>query len=720
MSHKNGVNKSPFLPLRISIKATHISRWPLLISILLLVLIAPKQSVANPNISKGILELHNKELCLHKGIILRGEAALYWKKHLTYNELSNKEKPDAYVNLPSDWNSVEVNGVPIKGIGYATIAIKVHLTDSAQHIPLAIKLPTIQTAYRLYVDSTLITSVGKAGTTEQETVPQYTPQVVYLGVQPKEFTLIFHISNFVDHRGGLWEPLFLGSYTSMQKRRELTLSYDIFFASILFILAAYHILSLLMLKRTGNKSTILRFAIFAFTIALRTLERGDKAITLFWPDVPFSILMWIDYVTLFAAVAAYHNYIHHAYRRWSSEIVNKIVLTVSLLFLLFSWVTPLRIHSHSVVYYQLFIMVIFIYHFYLSFTSMKGDRLRGGWLLFNTLVFLGAVLHDILADHSLANTLHMTPIGVVVVATTQAFLILEEHAGLYVKNIEYNNSLKSINRVLAKFIPVQFFKEINKSAIEIELGDNSRKNMAVLFCDIRNFTTISENMSAEQNYSFVNEYIALISPHITENGGYIDKFLGDGVLALFIDSPHGAVKAAQSIANSVRSSKLAETYKTGFPLRVGIGLHYGEVILGIVGTENRMEDTVIGNVVNTAFKMDEQCKEFGITTIISEDLLQVTDVNPMWLRNLGNIAVKGKSHRIKVYELFDSYDFAKRKELTDTVRTVYEAAVSQYEKGDFQSALLQFQEVLLQVPSDTVSSFFLGKCREKIELRLTK
>lgn len=655
-----------------------------------------------------------------KGVVIAGDVSFYWKKHLSLVDLRDTTiKPDAYLSLPSDWNDLVINQRKIKGIGYATIAVDIILPPKLNNRELALKIPTIQTAYRLYCDSTLITQVGVADTSAKGTVPQYKPQVVSLGKQQGNFTLIFHISNFSDHRGGPWEPILIGSFEGVQQKRELTLSYDVFFASILFILAAYHIMSMLMLNRSGNRALFLRFAIFGATIALRTLERGEKAIILFWKEIPFSVIMRIDYFTFFIGVAAYHNYIHHAYKKWSSEPMNTIIISVSALFLLFSLVTPLSVHSQSIVYYQLFILFIFVYHFYLAFTTMKDNRLRGGWLLFNTMVFVGAVSHDILADHSLADTIHLTPIGVVIVATTQAFLILEEHAGLYIKNVEYNQSLKNINRVLSKFVPIQFFKEIQKSALEVKLGDNSRRNMAVLFCDIRNFTTISERMSAEQNYSFVNEYIALISPHITENGGYIDKFLGDGIMALFMDSPQGAVNAAQAIATTVRSSNLAEKYKTGFPLRVGIGIHYGEVILGIVGTEARLEDTVIGNVVNTAFKMDEQCKEFGITTMISEELLSVTDVNPLWLRNLGNIAVKGKHDRLKVYELFDSYDFAKRPELQDSIRPVYERAVSHYERGEFKDALTLFQEVLIMVPTDTVTSFFLGKCREKIELGIS-
>lgn len=671
-------------------------------------------------VHKGVLDLTPFEDEFSKGLIIAGDAAFFWQQHLTLSEIQEKNiAPDAYLHIPSDWNEVVINQRKINGIGYATVAVEVILPKELHHREIALKIPTIQTAYRLYLDSTLITQVGVADTTAKGSVPQYKPQVISLGKRDKNFTLLFHISNFSDHRGGPWEPILIGSFDTALQKREFTLSYDIFFASILFILAVYHIMSLFMLNRSGNRGLFLRFALFAAIISLRTLERGEKAIILFWEDIPFSVLMFIDYFTFFAGVSAYHNYLHHTYRKWSSEPINTIIISVSALFLLFSLVTPLSVHSQSIVYYQLFILFIFIYHFYISFVAMKENRLRGGWLLFNTIVFVGAVTHDILADHSLANTLHFTPIGVVVIATTQAFLILEEHAGLYVKNVEYNQSLKNINRVLSKFVPMQFFTEIKKSALEIKLGDNSRRHMAVLFCDIRNFTTISERMSAEQNYSFVNEYIALVSPHITENGGYIDKFLGDGIMALFMDSPQGAVNAAQAIAQTVRSSKLAEKYHTGFPLRVGIGIHYGEVILGIVGTESRLEDTVIGNVVNTTFKMDEQCKEFGITTMISEELLSVTDVNPLWLRNLGNIAVKGKRDRLKVYELFDSYDFAKRPELQDEVRPTYEKAVTHYEQCEFREALTLFQEVLILVPSDTVTSFFLGKCREKIERGIT-
>ena len=154
-----------------------------------------------------------------------------------------------------------------------------------------------------------------------------------------------------------------------------------------------------------------------------------------------------------------------------------------------------------------------------------------------------------------------------------------------------------LERVYAKsmqrFVPEQFLKNLNKENIlQVKKGDAKSLDMAVLFTDIRGFTSLSETVGTSETFAFLNRYLEIMEPIIESNGGFIDKFIGDAIMALFIE-PEKAVEAAIAMMEATKEQILPD----GTRLKTGIGIHFGELILGTVGSENRLETTVIGDTV---------------------------------------------------------------------------------------------------------------------------
>src|SRR4030042_2883471 len=159
-------------------------------------------------------------------------------------------------------------------------------------------------------------------------------------------------------------------------------------------------------------------------------------------------------------------------------------------------------------------------------------------------------------------------------------------------------SRSKLKRAYDRFVPQQFFKLLGIEDItKVKWGDQVERTMTILFSDIRNFTSLSESMSPQQNFDFINSYLSQMEPVISQNGGMIDKYVGDAIMVLF---PNGADDA---LNGSIAMLRMLESYnqersKAGYSsIRIGIGLNTGLLMLGTVGGKNRMQGTVISDAV---------------------------------------------------------------------------------------------------------------------------
>ncbi|MBI3396039.1 MAG: hypothetical protein HY042_09400, partial [Spirochaetia bacterium] len=173
-----------------------------------------------------------------------------------------------------------------------------------------------------------------------------------------------------------------------------------------------------------------------------------------------------------------------------------------------------------------------------------------------------------------------------------------------------------------RFVPVQFIRFLGLESVEtVHLGAGVRRDVTVLFSDMRDFTALSESMSADENFRFINAYLKRVAPVIDRHGGFIDKFIGDAVMAIFPESPDDALRASLEMMKELSAYNEQRTEKGLTAIRIGIGIHSGPVVLGTVGTEGRMDTTIIGDTVNTASRIEGQTKVLGAPILLSEATL---------------------------------------------------------------------------------------------------
>lgn len=265
-----------------------------------------------------------------------------------------------------------------------------------------------------------------------------------------------------------------------------------------------------------------------------------------------------------------------------------------------------------------------------------------------------------------------------------------------------------------RFVPNEFLSFLGYQSIgDVKLGDAVQQEMSILFSDIRSFTTISENMTPEDNFKFINAYLSCMEPAIIENHGFIDKYIGDEIMALFSGAADNAVKAGITMLQLLAQYNQLRTKSGHMPIKIGIGINTGSLMLGIVGGQSRMDSTVISDAVNLASRLENLTKKYETSLLISHHTLACLQ-NPTHynIRLIERLKVKGKSQPVAVFEVFDGDPVNIRQAKLDT-KMIFEEGLFFYYRQSFQEAGYIFQDILKINPWDKVTQIYLERCQMK-------
>lgn len=263
------------------------------------------------------------------------------------------------------------------------------------------------------------------------------------------------------------------------------------------------------------------------------------------------------------------------------------------------------------------------------------------------------------------------------------------------------NDLISTNKAFSRFVPHQILKQISPNGIKgISLGDCIEKEMTILFCDIRGFTRLSESMPPRENFKFINRYLRIMVPVINKYGGSIDKYMGDGIMALFPGSADDALNAAVGMMQSLNEYNNKLKAKNLPNLEIGLGLHSGRMMLGTVGTNSRMDVTVISDTVNAAARIESLTKTFNTSILISEELrIRLENFDKNNLRFIATCYVQGKSKQMTIYEVFSQDPISLRKEKLENQLKMIDAW-DLYKQGDVDQSVAVYQQLMEKSPMD--------------------
>lgn len=288
-----------------------------------------------------------------------------------------------------------------------------------------------------------------------------------------------------------------------------------------------------------------------------------------------------------------------------------------------------------------------------------------------------------------------------------------------------SQTIRQMNEEFAQkfrlFVPEQYLDRIAPQGFEsIQLGNFREEKLTILFCDIRGFTTIAESQQASETYRWLNVFFEQMGACVSSNSGFIDKYLGDAIMAVFDrhnfhaqDSLNAAIMMQQRLSDF---NENRHKFKLKKPLKVGIGIDTGIGMIGTLGSEFRMDSTVIGDVVNTASRLEGLTKAYGCPILVSQATIsQVKSNSDLFdFRLIDQVTPRGKQEAINLYELLGNKASTI---FPDKIKTqsLFNNGIKAWKSKNLTQAFSYFKQVIDQDKTDRVAQLYVERCQDQIK-----
>ena len=662
-----------------------------------------------PTAKLGQIDLRAWDFEKQGRIQLYGEWEFYYNHLFTPEEfkVASVENLD-YMKVPALWNSKKVEGKELSNLAFATYQLKVFVHEKPQ--PYGLRIGDMYSAYTLWVNGVKVATNGIPGKSQLDEKAEWYPVVSYVNLKEGENEFVLQISNFAHRKGGTWADFELGLAEDISDYKQWLIAFDFFLVGSLLIMAIYHF-GLYFLRRVDTTSLLL--GLFCICSTIRIGVTGER---LFVPNLPFrgfETQVKLEYISFFLSIGVFYQFLATLFETPRRKILEYFIWSIVTAGVILVITTRATIYSYTAIPFQIFIILLSINIFRMMFIAIKNKvegakaALIGILILFAT--FIGEIFYqNELIIFSSVSPILIFPFGVFLFLFFQSYLLSQRFSQAFFSVERLSNNLLKTNEVISKFVPTEFLRQLQKeSVMDISLGDQVQKKMTVLFSDIREFTNLSETMSPKDNFNFINAYLKRMNPHIISNNGFIDKYIGDAIMALF------PVTAEDAVQSAIQMCKEVDIYNnhranTGYkPIKVGFGIHTGNLMLGIIGADNRMDGTVISDSVNLAARLEGLTKEYKTPIIVSESVMQELTKN-YHSRLLDIVQVKGKQQKVVVYQIYDGLS---EKEITaiDSIKIDFEEGVKLFHSGKYSLAKDCFNKVNSILPQDTPTLIYLKR-----------
>ncbi|APH43324.1 7TM diverse intracellular signaling [Leptospira interrogans serovar Copenhageni/Icterohaemorrhagiae] len=518
------------------------------------------------------------------------------------------------------------------------------------------------------------------------------------------------------------------SLTTEQKLSgEISTLINLCLNTIYVIFGFYHLL--IYVKRREDLYN-LYFGIFSVFMALYSLSRSNIAFEVIY-DTTWITRIEYSSVSLLAPLFLLFMQ-DYFYGRAKFSKVLFAILILNVVIALTTLLEPFRYTMTSLRLWQISILPTLVYLLYFMSKAVylrKKDAILLATSMF-TVVFIA--VYDVIDSIFFQSGIRFTQFAYFLFVVALTTILANRFISLYRQSEDLNIELSQqklelarLKNAIFRFVPVQFLNVLGKnSAVEVNLGDSVLKEMSVLFTDIRSFTTISEQMTPEENFRFINDYLASMEPVVQRHEGFVDKFIGDGILALFsgdgeITRSH-QTSADKAILAAIEMKKKVQTINAQAKdshfrgLKIGIGINTGNLMLGTVGSRSRLDTTVIGDTVNVASRLESLTNLYRADILITKSTLSaMTIADNLAIREIDSVVVKGKTDPIIIYEIYEADEPLIRK-LKDATLSLITRGIILYKVADFQEALINFEQALKIFPEDIVPILYRKRCQEYI------
>jgi len=647
----------------------------------------------------GILDLSEWDFDQDGTIKLDGEWEYYEGQLLTPDSFRIKPGPEKTAfreALPGRLNFNEVVGKKLSGKGNATfrLTIKFKDTDKIYGLePVHFSLP-----HQLWADGKLLYPSVGMGENPKTILSQFLPLTTTFHAKDQTAQIILQTASPFFVRVGLARSIEIGTESQITQKSNNKLVFDLFLYGSLLTLALYHFY--LFGLRRKEVSTLYLGGLCLLTAFLYMMPT-ERFLVVLWPNSDWQTAGKLEYICAYLGLAVFVMYIASIYPQEFSQKMIWAAQGLGGLFTLLTLTTDMASQPYTMIVGG---VTVFVFSLYLVFFLIRAGLKKRDEAIYSlaALIFLlGIIINDILYNQEVISTGRFVPYGGFIFILAQSFIL----------GLRFQKSFVRID-AYERFVPKEFLKNLGKEAIDnVKLGDNVEKEMTVLFSDIRNFTTLSEQMTPKETFKFINSYLSVMGPVIRNHHGFIDKFIGDAIMALFDTSADDAVRGGIGILQRLVEYNQGRKQAGYDPVVIGIGINTGTLRIGTVGERDRMEATVISDAVNLASRIEGMTKMYGIPLLISDATYHaLEDPTKYHIRKIDRVKVKGKTKPVTLWEVFD-LDPPELLDYKLKIAAIFEEAISLYHSRQFEEAHELFLDCLTRNPRDKTAEFYVERCK---------
>ncbi len=649
------------------------------------------------NSINGIIDLSGYESKSITRIKLNGEWKFFENRFILSDQDSLAKDSFIFVRVPLSWNKFE-NAKGLKnGLGYGSYSLKI-IRKKGEKQTLLFK--EIGSSYKVWLNGELQAEIGTVGKNRSVSVPSFESFNLDLP-DIEEVDLVIEVANFHQSLGGLKMHVTLidSKNVAMHQQEEFLLKS--FCLGIIFIMGLYH-LGLFFLNKQELAS--FNFGLFCFVIFIFVVSRS-RIIYNFNPEFDWVLGNRIEYISIYLSLPLFYTFFQLSFPKQFNKYFNLLAIIISSSLITIVIFTDVVFFTSTLSYFH-FVLLMYVVIVLVGLIRATISKRRGSLLLLSGFnIFMLALINDILHVQNIIDTGNYISLGVFGFIIFQAFFLAYRSANYNKKVALLSINLKDLNQSLERFVPAGFMTLLKKKDItEVNLGDFAEKEMTIMFSDIRGFTSISEKLSSEDSFSFVNDYLRTMAPIIRNHNGFIDKYLGDGIMALFPTNPNDALACAKKMRDALNLFN-EQSRMSGKPvIDIGIGLHTGLCIIGTVGEQRRIDTTVISDAVNLTARIESLTKHYKTPIILSGETVQRLSHDEISnLRFIGSVVVRGKTLQTDLYTPYINND------VDQSLKELFNQAVVCYCNKDFELANSLFMQLSKTDLDDSLLKLYLEK-----------
>ncbi|OJJ21078.1 hypothetical protein BKI52_10935 [marine bacterium AO1-C] len=405
--------------------------------------------VQTPFATKGLLNLQSWDFEKNGSVVLNGHWEFYWQNHLDPKDFVFPENlPEKrMVQVPGNWTNSNKANDTISSLGYGTYRLKITLPKIVPD-KLGLKLPSLRTSGRVFINGRQVVQLGKPGTTKLATTPQYLPQIIEISPDWSELELIVQVSNFHYRKGGILRPISLGGWQHVTQNRLRKMLMTMFLIGIMLFAGLYY-LGLFGLRRRSKE--VLYFALFCLLVSIRDMSIGER-IVLEIVQLPWALILKMEYLGFYASIGLFALFCKEIFPNEFSSILVKIYVWIAGISSLMVIASPPLWFSYLLEVVQLISILGGLYATYAIIRANVHKRDGAQIFLVGWILFFASVINDILFANTVIATGHMADLGFTTFILSQSYLLTVRFSRAFKQTEDLSAKLDATNKNLEKIV----------------------------------------------------------------------------------------------------------------------------------------------------------------------------------------------------------------------------------------------------------------------------